>query len=184
MFDKRRDSTDPVSAPVAPHNPVGAPAPTRSASSTQAAVGPTIVVKGEISGEEDLVIAGRCEGSIKLPKNTLTVLSGGHVQADVDANVVEIEGQVEGDVGGVDKVLITATGRMEGNIKAPRVILNDGAKFKGSIDMDRGIGAAAEPSQRREPPKPKLTGDGRPMAPAPAPAKPPSGQNPAGARNR
>ena len=176
MFDKRRESNDPASAPAAPHNPVGAPAPARRTASIQAAVGPTIVVKGEISGEEDIVIAGRCEGSITLPKNTITVLSGGHVQADVEANVVEIEGQVEGDVGGVDKVVITATGRMEGNIKAPRVILNDGAKFKGSIDMDPGIGQAAKPPPRRQPEKPKLTGDGRPMAPAPS--KPLGGQPP------
>ena len=182
MFDKRRENNDPVSAPAAPHNPVGAPAPARRSSPVQAAVGPTIVVKGEISGEEDIVIAGRCEGSISLPKNTVTVLSDGHVQADVEANAVEIEGQVEGDVSGVDKVLITATGRMEGNIKAPRVILNDGAKFKGSIDMDPGIGQAAKPPPKRHPEKSKLTGDGRPMAPAQG--KLPGGQPPLSNPNR
>ena len=160
MFDKRKDA-DPLTpaAQPTPQRPAAGPPPGRPVAA-KATIGPTIVINGNISGDEDVVISGQCEGTINLPKHTLTVQSSGHVRADVAANVVQIEGQVEGDVDGVDKVVLTATGRMEGNIKAPRVIVNDGAKFKGSIDMDPGITDTAKPQQ---PPKPKLTGDGRPV---------------------
>ena len=95
-----------------------------------------MLVNGELSGDEDVVVAGRFQGKISLPKNSLMVSKGGHVQADVSANAVQIEGRVAGDIQCGDKVIITATGQMEGTIVAPRVILVDGAKFKGSIDMD------------------------------------------------
>lgn len=177
MFDKRRDSDPLTQAP--PPAPQAAPtgAPAGRSVSAKASIGPTIVINGHISGDEDVVISGTCEGTINLPKHTLTIQSGGHVRADVAANTVQIEGQVEGDVDGVDKVVLAATGRMEGNIKAPRVIVNDGAKFKGSIDMDPGITDTTKPKAAPAA-KPKLTGDGRPIAPqspAPQPAAAPAG---------
>ena len=158
MFDKRKDA-DPLSpAPQpTPQSALSVPQPGRPASA-KATIGPTIVINGQITGEEDMVISGQCEGTINLPKHTLTIQPGGHVRADVAANVVQVEGQVEGDVDGVDKVVLTATGRMEGNIKAPRVIVNDGAKFKGSIDMDPGITDTTKPRPSSTA-KPKLTGD-------------------------
>ena len=162
MFDKRKDADPLTPAPQrSPQAPAATPQPGRAASA-KATIGPTIVINGNISGDEDVIISGQCEGTINLPKHTLTIQSSGHVRADVSANVVQIEGQVEGDVDGVDKVVLTATGRMEGNIKAPRVIVNDGAKFKGSIDMDPGITDTAKP-QPSSTAKPKLTGDGRPV---------------------
>ncbi len=179
MFEKRRDTNDHVTSPLQSQSPVASASTPNRPASPKATIGPTIVVNGKISGDEAMVIAGRCEGSISLPQNTLTILSGGHVRANVEANVVEIEGQVEGDVDGVDKVVITATGRMEGNIKAPRVILNDGAKFKGSIDMDPGTAETAKAAPKRvTPDKVKLTGDGRPVEvarPPPAAASRPTG---------
>lgn len=171
MFDKRKDAgpMPPTPQPSAQPAAAGPPQSGRP-SSAKATIGPTIVIDGRISGDEDVVISGQCEGTISLPKHTLTIQAGGHVRADVVANVVQIEGQVEGDVDGVDKVVLTATGRMEGNIKAPRVIVNDGAKFKGSIDMDPEIVDSAKPQaaataqpQAAAPAKPKLTGDGRPV---------------------
>ena len=167
MFDKRRDtdSVTPAPAPTPQAAPAGAPA--GRAVAAKASIGPTIVINGHISGDEDMVISGTCEGTINLPKHTLTIQPGGHVRADVAANVVQIEGQVEGDVDGVDKVVLAATGRMEGNIKAPRVIVNDGAKFKGSIDMDPGLTDTEKPKPApaaKPAAKPKLTGDGRPLA--------------------
>ena len=180
MLNKRRETDSLTQAP--PPAPQAAPgsAPTNRPSSAKATIGPTIVIDGRVSGDEDMVISGKCEGTISLPKHTLTIQSGGHVRADVVANVVQIEGQVEGDVDGVDKVVLTATGRMEGNIKAPRVIVNDGAKFKGSIDMDPEIvgtakaqATATAPAPAASTAKPKLTGDGRPVQ-SPAATPPPS----------
>lgn len=179
MFDKRKDADPmtPTPQPSAQPAAAGPPQPGRP-SAVKATIGPTIVINGRISGDEDVVISGQCEGTISLPKHTLTIQPSGHVRADVVANVVQVEGQVEGDVDGVDKVVLTATGRMEGNIKAPRVIVNDGAKFKGSIDMDSEIvdsakpqAAATAPPQAAPAAKPKLTGDGRPVQnPASTPA--------------
>lgn len=179
MFDKRKDADPmtPTPQPSAQAATAGPPQPGRP-SAAKATIGPTIVINGRISGDEDVVISGQCEGTISLPKHTLTIQPSGHVRADVVANVVQVEGQVEGDVDGVDKVVLTATGRMEGNIKAPRVIVNDGAKFKGSIDMDSEIvdsakpqAAATAPPQAAPAAKPKLTGDGRPVQnPASTPA--------------
>lgn len=168
MFDKRKDnnprSGEPIGASIdmarQPSDAGMMPSPTRGPTVT-ATIGATIVIKGDVYGDEDVVIAGEFEGSIDLPNHALTVTESGRVRADVKANVVEIQGEVNGDVDGADKVLITRTGRMQGNIKSPRVILDDGAKFKGSIDMD--------PTQ----PQPKKAPTPRP-APEPAPAPKPN----------
>ena len=140
MFDKRKDqarSTQTASPPGV--RPASESAPSTTAQATRAepaVIGTALLVSGELSGDEDVVVAGRFQGKISLPKNSLMVSKGGHVEADVAANAVQIEGRVAGDIHCADKVVITATGQMEGTIVAPRVILVDGAKFKGSIDMD------------------------------------------------
>lgn len=178
MFDKRKDnvprSSEPIGAQVdtaRQQSDAGMmPSPARAPAVT-ATIGATIVIKGDVYGDEDVVIAGEFEGSIDLPNNALTVTESGRVRADVKANVVEIQGEVNGDVDGADKVLITRTGRMQGNITSPRVILDDGAKFKGSIDMD--------PSQ----PQPKKATAPRPV-PEPAPSPKPSTVVPPAAASR
>ena len=140
MFDKRKDQArstqtqSPAGGRAASESPPSATAqPPRAA---PAVIGTALLVNGELSGDEDVIVAGRFQGKISLPKNSLMVSKGGHVEADVSANAVQIEGRVAGDIHCADKVVITATGQMEGTIVAPRVILVDGAKFKGSIDMD------------------------------------------------
>ena len=99
-------------------------------------IGKGIQINGDISGDENLMIDGHVEGSIKLDSNEVTVGQGGQVKADVSARLVKIDGQVNGDITGKEKVIISKTGNVRGNIKAPRVLLEDGAVFKGSIDMD------------------------------------------------
>ncbi len=125
---------------------------TKTTSAAKATIGPSIVIKGELSGDEDVVIAGEFEGSIDLPNQAVTVTASGQVRADVKANVVEIQGELHGDVDGVGKVLITKTGRMQGNIVSPRVILDDGAKFKGNIDMNPAPVAVSKPAKPRPSP--------------------------------
>ena len=106
-------------------------------------IGKTIKVKGTISGNENLVIEGTVDGSVDLPQNDLTIGESGQVVANLDAKTVKVDGQVTGDISGSEKVVISKSGRVQGNIVAPRVTLEDGAKFKGSIDMDPGSGNAA-----------------------------------------
>lgn len=106
-------------------------------------IGPSINIKGEVTGDEDLVIQGRVEGTVSLKGNELSVGQSGTVFADVEARVIRIEGEVTGDITGNEKVVISQSGNVKGNIVAPRVTLEDGAIFKGSIDMDPG-GTAGE----------------------------------------
>lgn len=101
-------------------------------------IGPSIVIKGEVSGEEDLVVQGRVEGTIDLKSNEVSVGQSGQVRADVKAKVIKIEGEVTGDLTGLENVVISRSGNVRGNIVSPRVTLEDGAIFKGSIDMDPG----------------------------------------------
>jgi cytoskeletal protein CcmA (bactofilin family) len=99
-------------------------------------LGPTVVFKGELSADEDLLIQGQIEGSIEHNAQHLTIGSQGKVKADVYANHIMVQGEVRGDLYGKQAVIVEASARVRGNIYAPRVALKEGAKFKGSIDMD------------------------------------------------
>ena len=105
-------------------------------------IGPTIKIKGEVSGDEDLLIQGQVEGTITLEAHGVVVGESGQVFADILAKTIKIDGKVNGDVTGTENVVISKLGNVRGNIVAPRVLLEDGAIFKGSIDMDPGDTAA------------------------------------------
>jgi cytoskeletal protein CcmA (bactofilin family) len=98
-------------------------------------IGKGIVVDGEISGDEPIVVEGSVKGRIALD-STVVVASGGIVEADVESDDIEISGQVTGNVAARDRAEIKSEGRMVGDIKAPRILIADGAGFKGHIDMD------------------------------------------------
>jgi len=98
-------------------------------------IGSTIVIDGEISGDEDLVIQGTVKGRIAL-KEHLTVEQSGTVEADIQTQTVQISGQVTGNIQASEKVELASGGRMVGDIKAPRILIADGAIFKGNVDMD------------------------------------------------
>ncbi len=100
------------------------------------------------------MIHGRVEGKINFKQHNVTVGKNGRVKADIVGKIISIEGEVEGNVYGEDKIIIRRSGTIRGNITAPRVNLEDGSKFKGSIDMD-------DPSE-----KPSKIGDARPRAEA------------------
>jgi len=111
----------------------------------KAVVGPSINIKGELTGEEDLLIQGRVEGRIELKKNNVTVGKNGNVQADIYGKIISIEGEVEGDLFGEEKIIVRKSGTVRGNMTAPRVNLEDGAKFKGAIDMESKEGEKKPP---------------------------------------
>jgi cytoskeletal protein CcmA (bactofilin family) len=127
-----------VTAPVAP--PVAAPAPARNGpvapGHEKAIIGPSITIKGELIGAEDLLIQGRVEGRIDLRKHNITVGKSGRVKADLFGLSITVEGEVEGNLFGAEQVVVRQSGVVQGNITAPRVSLEDGSKFKGSIDME------------------------------------------------
>lgn len=100
-------------------------------------IGQSIQIKGELTGNEDLTIEGKVEGKVFLKDHNLTVGANGRIVAEISAKTVMVVGEVVGNITADDKVEIAATGAMKGDIVAPRVVLADGARFKGSIDMDR-----------------------------------------------
>lgn len=99
-------------------------------------IGRSIVIDGEITGDEDLVVQGTVKGKISL-KQSLFVEGSGVVEADIETQNVEISGSVTGNILASDKVELKSDGRMVGDIKAPRILIADGATFKGNVDMDR-----------------------------------------------
>ena len=103
----------------------------------QALIGSKLRIKGELYGEEDILIQGRVEGTIEVKDNNLTVGVDGRVKADSQAAQIIVEGEVLGDLSGEEKVVVKATSNVKGNIVAPRVSLEEGAKFKGMIDMSQ-----------------------------------------------
>jgi cytoskeletal protein CcmA (bactofilin family) len=109
-------------------------------STGQSVIGPTLVIRGEITAEEDLLIRGRVEGTISHDQ-TLTVHQQGTVVAAVRAKEIHVEGSVEGDLFGTQRVKVCDTGKVEGNVVAPRVAVMDGARLKGMVDMDSDASA-------------------------------------------
>lgn len=101
-----------------------------------ATLGPSIRVNGEIFGAEDIIIQGKIEGVITMGDYRLVISKGGDVSATIYAGTIDIEGQTKGEINGTDQVIVRPTGKVEGTIKAPRVILEDGCRFKGTIEMD------------------------------------------------
>jgi len=99
-------------------------------------IGQSIQIKGELTGNEDLTIEGKVDGKIFLKDHNLTVGANGKITADVHAKNVMVVGEVIGNITADDKVEIAETGSMKGDVVAPRVVLADGARFKGSIDME------------------------------------------------
>jgi cytoskeletal protein CcmA (bactofilin family) len=98
-------------------------------------IGGLIVVDGEISGDDDIAVHGTVKGRVACG-GSVRIEPSGAVEADVRASHVEIAGSVEGDVVAADKVEIWPGGRAVGDIKAPRILISDGAVFKGNVDTD------------------------------------------------
>ena len=98
-------------------------------------IGSSIVIDGEITGDEDLLIQGTVKGKIQL-RESLFIEESGVVEADVETQNVDISGRITGNVTATDKVELKSECRMVGDIKAPRILIADGASFKGNVDMD------------------------------------------------
>jgi cytoskeletal protein CcmA (bactofilin family) len=124
----------PVQAGFPQVTPTSAPAADPAQRRQPSVLGKTLVFKGELSADEDLVLQGRVEGSIHHTQS-LTVGVDGVVVGDIHARSILIEGTVEGDLHGVASVLVSATAKVRGNIVAPRVGITEGANFNGSVDM-------------------------------------------------
>lgn len=123
-----------------------APANAPVNSGRAAIIGPGIHINGDISGDENLVIEGKVDGKVCLGAHNVEIGQSGRVNADITAKMVKISGAVRGDITATEKVIISRSGNVHGNIVAPRMSLEDGAIFKGSIDMDPGEAVSAKPA--------------------------------------
>ena len=146
---------EPVSSPSAPPEPVRpAPAPPAvesanragASSAEQASISKGLFIKGEISGSESLFIDGKVEGSINLNGNRVTVGRNGQVAASITAREVVVLGKVRGNVTATDRVDIRAEGALTGDVAAARISIEDGAFFKGGIDIRKPEQKPAAPS--------------------------------------
>ena len=126
-----------ISTPAPASDPSPAPAPRNAVLNTQeqATIGKSLVIKGEVTGSESLYIDGRVEGAINLPGNRVTVGRNGHIQANVNAREVVILGKVKGNLTASDRVDIRNEGSLTGDVVCQRISIEDGAFFKGGIDI-------------------------------------------------
>jgi cytoskeletal protein CcmA (bactofilin family) len=138
-------------------------------------IGKSVVIKGELSGSEDLTIEGQVDGKIELRQNVLTIGPNGKIKAQVFAKSVVILGEVTGNVTASEKVDIRDNGSVDGDIAAPRVAIAEGAHFRGSIDMQRQ-GATAKPAEKAD-----QKADAKPAAAATPSASAPASTSTTGA---
>lgn len=125
---KRIESSNPATAPVTSDSQVTTPA-------HRSFVGSAMSITGELEANEDLLVAGRIEGSVSLPEHCLTVASTGTVHASISAKSVIVEGEVQGDLDCSDSVVLKATARVTGDIRMRRINITDGAVFNGKVTM-------------------------------------------------
>ncbi len=124
-------------ASIPPMQPAPAPRSStlQSQSRDRAVIGPTISIKGDVTGDEDLVIEGHVEGKVEFPRHSITIGKNGSIRADIYGKTITVEGTVEGNLYGDEQLVVRHSGTVRGNIVAPRVALEDGSNFKGNIDM-------------------------------------------------
>lgn len=133
---KKDEIPEPMAAPRRPDVPLSVEqVPPRKASGERATIGRSISINGEVKGDEDLLIQGRIDGSVTLKQHAVTVGPEGEVKADIGARVITVEGAVEGNLNAQEQVILRGSARVQGNITAPRVVLEDGARFRGGVDM-------------------------------------------------
>jgi cytoskeletal protein CcmA (bactofilin family) len=118
-------------------------------------IGKSVIIKGELSGSEDLTIEGQVEGKIELNNNILTIGTNAKIKAQVFAKTVVVLGEVTGNINASEKVDIRDNGSVDGDITSPKVAIAEGAHFRGAIDMNRS-GATAPRSEAR--PTPAVAG--------------------------
>lgn len=165
MWNKRKEEEYPPKAPAAPPAPASQikenapmstnPAPTYHATDSRgpAVIGKSVMIKGQIFSREDLTIDGEIDGSVELHEHRLTVGPNGKLQAGVKAREVVVLGTIHGNVEASDKIDIRKDAKLVGDIKTARIVIEDGAYFKGSIDIARPEAAARPaPSQPKQQP--------------------------------
>jgi cytoskeletal protein CcmA (bactofilin family) len=127
--------------------PPAVPRPVTTTTSDQATIGKSLVIKGEVTGSESLYIDGRVEGSINLSGNRVTIGRNGVVAANISAREIVVLGKVRGNLTASDRVDIRSDGSLTGDVVAARISIEDGAFFKGGIDIRKGVKTDSKPEE-------------------------------------
>ena len=182
MWNRRKDEEQPVEKPVSAPPRVSEPAKEGIPMSTMpnrmhadvpdpvtrggsAVLGKSVIVKGQIFSREDLTIDGEVEGTVELQEHRLTVGPNGKVIATIKAREICIIGSVNGNIEATDKIDIRKDAKLVGDIRTARIVIEDGAYFKGNIDIIRTPAAAPKPAVVNTPPaapKPAASAAGAP----------------------
>jgi cytoskeletal protein CcmA (bactofilin family) len=165
MIWKKTDADNPpMQPPPQPSAPRSQPSPPKD----RALIGPSIEIKGNLSGGEDLLVEGRVEGKIELAQHSITIGTSGRIKADIQGRSIIVMGEVEGNLYGSEQIILRQSSKVRGNLVAPRVSLEDGSNFKGGIDMTAKPAVEAKPyhtdntpvkSPTQQAPKLDRTGD-------------------------
>ena len=135
----RPTTSSPSTPTIMPSEPAVAPrASSTTTTADQATIGKSLVIKGEVTGSESLYIDGRVEGSISLAGNRVTIGRNGVVSANINAREIVVLGKVRGNITASDRVDIRSDGSLTGDVVAARISIEDGAYFKGGIDIRKG----------------------------------------------
>lgn len=152
MIWKKSDAeTSPNPTPLQPSPQPSVPRSQPPPGRDRAVIGSSIAIKGSLSGGEDLLIEGRVEGKIELTQHTVTIGTSGRIKADVRGRNVIVMGEVEGDLFASEQIVLRQSCTVQGNLAAPRVSLEDGANFKGSIDMTSKPATETKPLPKESP---------------------------------
>ena len=150
MWKRSDDQPNPIptvaEVPSAASTPVGTATPTAHRQAPRPAgpparIGGSLDCEGKLRGDEDLVVDGRFRGEIQFPAHMVTIGTDGKVEGEVLANAIVVEGEVRGNLVATEQVLVRASGKVHGDIRAPRVALDQGCRFKGAIDMEPQVHA-------------------------------------------
>jgi cytoskeletal protein CcmA (bactofilin family) len=133
MWKKDEGQPDQETADTTPRP--ATPRPTQPSGPGRATIGPSISIRGDVTGSEDLLIQGQVDGSVTLDDHSVGVGSEGRVNANITGRIITIEGRVEGDLTAQEQIILRGSAHVKGDIKAPRVVLEDGATFRGLVDM-------------------------------------------------
>src|SRR5216110_487874 len=153
----------PASSVPSMSEPAAAAAPRTAATTTttadQATIGKSLVIKGEVTGSESLYIDGRVEGSINLSGNRVTVGRNGVVAANINAREIVVLGKVRGNLTASDRVDIRSDGSLTGDVVAARISIEDGAFFKGGIDIRKAGQQLGQKANGEEKASPNVTSE-------------------------
>jgi cytoskeletal protein CcmA (bactofilin family) len=162
IWKKSDENNPPTQTPIQPPPQPSAQKNQSSFAKEHALIGSSIKIEGSLSGGEDLFVEGQIDGKIELDQHNVTIGTNGRIKADIHGRSIIVMGEVKGNLYGSEHIILRKSSKVRGNLFAARVSLEDGADFKGSIDMTSKPESEAKPSKKdtteTKPPSHQLTG--------------------------